>query len=109
MLETRECLRLPVDGRGKKEATMRAVSVYRWDYGSNTRYRTRHSKGARHVGLVSNPLVPNRIARHGVCLLRADGFGRRLRLAHADKTPSSGETEVHEAPTGFARGALRPR
>jgi hypothetical protein len=35
MLETRECLRLPVEGRGKKEATMRAVTVYRLDDGNN--------------------------------------------------------------------------
>jgi hypothetical protein len=35
MLEIRECLRLPVEGRGKKEATMRAVTVYRLDDGNN--------------------------------------------------------------------------
>jgi hypothetical protein len=37
MLETRECLRLPVEGRGRQEATMRAVTVYRVDYGRKTK------------------------------------------------------------------------
>jgi hypothetical protein len=35
VLEKRECLRLPVEGRGKKETTMRAVTVYRLDDGNN--------------------------------------------------------------------------
>jgi hypothetical protein len=35
VLETPECLRLPVEGRGKQEATMRAVTAYRSDDGNN--------------------------------------------------------------------------
>jgi hypothetical protein len=41
----RECVRLPVEGRGKQGAAMRAVAVYRLDDGSNTGYRTRHPIG----------------------------------------------------------------
>jgi len=41
----RECVRLPVEGRGKQEETMRAVAVYRLDDGSNTGYRTRRPIG----------------------------------------------------------------
>jgi hypothetical protein len=33
----RECIRLPVEGRGKQEETMRAVTVYRVDYDRKTR------------------------------------------------------------------------
>jgi hypothetical protein len=42
----RECSCLPVAGRGKQEETMRAVTVYRLDNGSNTGYRTRHPIGS---------------------------------------------------------------
>jgi hypothetical protein len=38
-------VRLPVEGRGKQGAAMRAVAVYRLDDGSNTGYRTRHPIG----------------------------------------------------------------
>jgi len=43
---SRECVRLQVEGRGKLEATMRAVTVYRMDYGRETAYRTRHPIGS---------------------------------------------------------------
>jgi hypothetical protein len=33
----RKCVRLPVEGREKKEETMRAVTVYRMDYGRRTK------------------------------------------------------------------------
>jgi hypothetical protein len=33
----RECVRLPVEGRGRQEATMRAITVYRMDYSRKSR------------------------------------------------------------------------
>ena len=41
-----EGVSLPVEGLGKKEETMRAVTVYRLDCGSNNRYRSRHPIGS---------------------------------------------------------------
>jgi len=41
-----ECLRLLVEERGKREATMRAVTVYRLDDSSNFSYPTRHPIGS---------------------------------------------------------------
>jgi len=41
-----EGVRIPVEVRGRKRETMRAVTVYRLDYGVDAGYRTRHPIGS---------------------------------------------------------------
>jgi ribosomal protein L32E len=69
-------MRQPVEGRRKQEGTMRAVTVYRLDYGSNTRYRTRHPIGSvlelRKTERVNNYNDLLRLARRLFALNTAD-------------------------------------
>jgi hypothetical protein len=64
------------EGRGKQEATMRAVTVYRLEYVSNTGYRTRHPIGSvfelRKYERVNNDNDLLRLARRLFALDTAD-------------------------------------
>jgi hypothetical protein len=52
-------MRLPVKGRGKQEAMMPAVTVYRLDDGRETGYRTKHP-----IGSVLEQRISERVNDH---------------------------------------------
>jgi hypothetical protein len=76
-----------VEGRGQQEATMRAVTVYRLDYGSNTGYRTRHPIGSvlelRKHERVNNYNDLLRLARRLFALDRTDAVHIVIDLSQA--------------------------